>query len=204
MINFMESKIKNIQYLEEKKRFLLFVVLILAVLFLAIQLIVKAYATYESYARLGADLDQALYILKADELSFSLDPDKIIPSDEPYIYKFSVSNFDGNDSSEVDLTYNISVRTTTNLPITVEMYRNEIYGEDGITNMLGTAQLKQDVDGAWYRTYAPSADFEMPLDEDITDIYTLVINFPKEYSEDVTYADNIENIEISINSQQVV
>ena len=50
MINFMESKIKNIQYLEEKKRFLLFVVLILAVLFLAIQLIVKAYATYESYA----------------------------------------------------------------------------------------------------------------------------------------------------------
>ena len=111
-------------------------------------------------------------------------------------------NVDSN--GQVDLTYNISVRTTTNLPITVEMYRNEIYGEDGITNMLGTAQLKQDVDGAWYRTYAPSGDFEMPLDEDITDIYTLVINFPKEYSEDVTYADNIENIEISINSQQVV
>ena len=132
----MENKIKNIQYLEEKKRFLLFVLLIFCTLFLAVLLIVKAYASYESSARLGADLDQALYILNAEELSFSLDPNKVVPSDDPYIYKFSVSNFDGSDSSEVDLTYNIGVRSTTNLPITVEMYRNENYGDSGINNML--------------------------------------------------------------------
>ena len=80
------------------------------------------------------------------------------------------------------------------MPITVEMYRNENYGDSGINNMLGGAQLKQDVDGAWYRTYTTSDDFEMPFAEKITDIYTLVIKFPKVYAEDTTYVDSIENI----------
>lgn len=204
MINFIENKIKNIQYLEEKKRFLLFVVLLFSCLFFAVFLLQKAYASYESYARLSADIDQALYILDAEELSFSLEPSKIVPSDDPYVYKFSVSNFDGEDSSEVDLIYKLDVRTTTNLPITVELYRNENYGDSGITNLLGPAQLKQDVDGAWYRTYIPGETYTMEFKNRITDIYTLVVNFPKIYSEDTTYADSIENIEITIESSQII
>ena len=44
----------------------------------------------------------------------------------------------------------------------------------------------------------------MDYTDKVTDIYTLVINFPKTYSSSTTYADCIENIEIDIESSQRV
>ena len=40
--------------------------------------------------------------------------------------------------------------------------------------------------------------------DQITDIYTLVINFSKEYASNSVYADSIENIEVMIKSKQIV
>ena len=43
----------------------------------------------------------------------------------------------------------------------------------------------------------------LSYNEDITDIYTLVIYFPENYKNFLNYADNLENIEIQIISKQV-
>ena len=96
------------------------------------------------------------------------------------------------------------VRTTTNLPLTFELYRNENHDAAGAVNLFSSPRVVQDEDGAWYNIYEPEGVYEMLYSEPITDVYTLVINFPKVYSSNVVYADSIENIEVMIKSKQMV
>ena len=44
----------------------------------------------------------------------------------------------------------------------------------------------------------------MNYNEQIKDIYTLQILFPSQYANDTTYAESIENIEITLKSKQIV
>ena len=63
--------------------------------------------------------------------------------------------------------------------------------------------MVQDVDGAWYNLYKNNEKYEMYYKDKTTDVYTLVINFPKEYAKDTTYENYIESIEVDINSKQM-
>lgn len=196
-------KKENISYYEEKKRLLIVVTGLFLLIILAINLFQIAYASYESEAKLNANINKALYILEEGGMNFNIDLNKIEPSDKPYIYKFSISNYKGNKHSQVDIEYKIDFKTTTNLPLTYELYRNENYDDVGAKNLFNTAKLTQDTDGAWYNTLEGKEKYIFPYVENKTDIYTLVIHFPKEYKTNTEYADNIENIEVGIKSNQV-
>lgn len=196
-------KKENISYYEEKKRLLIVVTGLFLLIILVINLFQIAYASYESEAKLNANINKALYILEEGGMNFNIDLNKIEPSDKPYIYKFSISNYKGNKHSQVDIEYKIDFKTTTNLPLTYELYRNENYDDVGAKNLFNTAKLTQDTDGAWYNTLEGKEKYIFPYVENKTDIYTLVIHFPKEYKTNTEYADNIENIEVGIKSNQV-
>lgn len=204
MFNKLKEKISHIKFLEEKIRFLLFALILLVALFLAYFLLKKAYASYQSSARLVTNIDKAVYLLDSTKMSFNIDSEQIVPSVDPYVYKFSVSNFNDVGSSEINLTYGVKIITTTNLPITVQLYRNENYDDATATGLLSGARIVQDDDGAWYNIYDSFSKYDMDYTDKVTDIYTLVINFPKTYSSSTTYADCIENIEIDIESSQRV
>lgn len=204
MINKFYTKFSNINYFEEKKRFLLFSFFLLLFLYLAFKLFGVAYASYETNAKLNASIDRAIYLIDNEGMSFNIDPEQIIPSDDPYVYKFSISNFNATTRSDIDLLYELRVTTTTNLPLTFELYRNENYDDATAVNLFSSPRVAQDEDGAWYNIYEPSGVYEMLYAEEVTDIYTLVINFPKVYSSNVVYADSIENIEVMIKSKQMV
>ena len=197
-------KIQHIEYLKEKKRFLLFVVVLFFTLFLAVYLLRIAYARYEMKARINAEIDKAIYILDEESVNFNLEPEGIIPSSTPYTYRFSVSNFKDDKVSDVDYTYSLMVRTTTNLPITMELYRNELNTDPGAVNMFSGALERRDEDRAWYKLYKPTGEFEMYYENKTTDIYTLVINFPELYANDADYANYLESIEVIIESKQMV
>ncbi len=196
-------KKENIQYYEQKKRLLIVVLVMFLLIVLAVKLFQIAYASYESTAKLNANINKALYIIQEGDMEFNIDLNKIEPSNEPYIYKFSVSNFDGNKHSQVDLEYQLDLRTTTNLPLTYKLYRNENYDDPNATNLFENVQIVQDTDGAWYNLAEGKDKYEFLYTETKTDIYTLVINFPKEYKNKLDYADNIDNIEIEIKSNQI-
>lgn len=196
-------KKENIQYYEQKKRLLIVVLVMFLLIVLAVKLFQIAYASYESTAKLNANINKALYIIQEGDMDFNIDLNKIEPSNEPYIYKFSVSNFDGNQHSQVDLEYQIDLRTTTNLPLTYKLYRNENYDDPNATNLFENVQIVQDTDGAWYNLAEGKEKYEFLYTETKTDIYTLVINFPKEYKNKLDYADNLDNIEIEIKSNQI-
>lgn len=198
------NKIKNISFIDEKKRFLVFGVGLFLILLLAFYLLKIAYARYEIRAKVNANLDKALYIFEDDKLSFNLDSNGIIPSDDSYTYRFSVSNYNSTKHSDVDLSYKVKVRTTTNLPITVKIYRNELPTDSGAINLFQSVDLEQDADDAWYRAYETVNEAEMDYTDNDTDYYSLVINFPASYANDATYADYLESIEVILESKQII
>lgn len=194
----------NMKYYEQKKRFVILVLIMFLLIVVAIKLLQFAYASYESTAKLNANIDKAIYLLEAEGLSFNIDPDKIVPSSDAYIYKFSVSNFNENKHSDIDIEYSINITTTTNLPLTYEIYRNENYDDENVTNLFQNATIKQDVDGAWYNVLEGEEKYLFPYTKDMTDIYTLVIHFDESHKQNTdAYADNLESIEVEINSNQV-
>ena len=189
-------------YVEEKKKFLLFAFLLIALLFLSFFLLRAAYARYQVDAKINADIDRALYIIGEEKMSFNIETDGIVPSSTPYTYRFSVSNFNQNNMSDVDINYSINIRTTTNLPITLELYRNQL-PENG-TNIFNSPITKRDADGAWYRVYKTNGTYDFYYAARKTDVYTLVINFPLIYANDTTYSNYLESIEVNIESKQIV
>lgn len=204
MINSIKNKINNIKYLKYKKRFLKASLLFAVCILLIVYLITRAYGSYITTAKLRADIDKAIYIFEEEKMSFNIDENKIIPSDDPYTYVFSVQNYNSTQTSDVDLSYNINIRSTTNLPLEIKLYRNENYNASGATNIIGSPTLKRDADGAWYRLYTESDDFDMSYNSNTKDIFTLVISFPKSYALDMKYVDITENIEVIINSKQTI
>jgi hypothetical protein len=204
MVDSIKNKISNIKYLTYKKRFLKVSLVFAFSIILIVFLVTRAYGSYITTAKLRADIDKAIYIFEEEKLSFNIDENKIIPSNDPYTYVFSVQNYNTSQTSDVDLTYNINIRSTTNLPLEIKLYRNENYNASGATNIIGSPTLRRDADGAWYRLYTESDDYPMNYNSNTKDIFTLVINFPKAYSIDTTYVDITENIEVIINSKQVI
>lgn len=197
-------KFKNIRYTDEKYRFLLFAFALFLMLFLASYLLRVAFARYEVRARLNSQIDKALYIIGAEKLDFNLEPEGIVPSNTPYVYRFSVSNFNETKNSDVDMEYVVKVRTTTNLPINVRMYRNEAYTANGATNIFSGAQVEEDEDGAYYYLYESSSSYELLYENKTTDIYSLVIDFPSTYANQPIYANYIEGLEVIIESKQII
>ncbi len=163
-----------------------------------------AYASYQTTVKLNANIDQAIYLINNERMTFNIDSSKIIPAVDPYIYKFSISNFNATSNSDIDIEYELKVTTTTNLPLTFALYRNQNYDDIDAVNLFSNSRLVQDTDGAWYNIYEPSNKYLMKYTDQITDIYTLVITFPKVYSSNDAYADAIEDIEVVIKSKQVM
>ena len=136
-------------------------------------------------------------------MTFSLDPNAIYPSDEEYTYTFSVSNFENNKQGDFNLEYYVLVRTTTNLPITVKLYRNEEYSSSA-TNLLTSYTLIQDDENTWYKQYNKTPTYDFYYQNNTTDIYTIVVEYPSTYSSYPEYAGVPENIEIGIYSKQKI
>ena len=203
-MNALRIKYYQIRYKNEKRRFLLFALLLFLTLFTSYFLFKTAYARYEAQTRLVANIDKALYIFSSDTVTFNLDPSGIIPRSDPYTYRFSVANFTESKMSDVDLSYTVRVRTTTNLPLTLQLYRNELPTDNGAINLLTGSTNVQDEDGAWYHIYEVHDEYAMDYAHEITDYYTLVIYFPTTYATDMTYVNGIENIEVTLESKQMV
>lgn len=200
MIRHIINKFNNIKYKEQKLRLIGFGCTLLFVLFLSGFLFSISLASYQSQTRLRANIDKALYVLNREKMSFNIDSSKIIPSDDPYTYKFSVSNYTEDKESDFNIVYNLKIKTTTNLPLTLELYKNT----DLNNNILSNAEIKQDVDGSYYKVYSVSDAVLMEYKDKVIDVYTLSIDFPKSYAEDLTYADCIEAIEVILDSSQAV
>ena len=188
---------------EDRVKNVLKVTLVLLLFILLSTLFAQSYAKYETNAKLSANIDKAIYLLKDEKLTFNIDPDAIIPSDTPYQYTFTVSNYNDSENGDINLKYYIQLKTTTNLPITLKLVRNEQYSSSA-TNIANGYTLVNDEDGAWYKLYNQSPTYEFQYNVRRKDTYILVVEYPSIYKSYLQYAGVPENIEVAIYSEQKV
>ena len=68
------------------------------------------------------DLNTAIYLLDDSYQTITVKIPDVIPSNNQYLYTFSVSNFKNDKHCDTNLNYKVHIRTTTNLRINYELY----------------------------------------------------------------------------------
>ena len=186
---------------KDKRVFIKALIIILGII-VATRLFVLILARYESMSNSVANVDVAFYVLKDDYKTMTTNLDSLLPQDDAYIYTFSIGNQDGTQTAEVDLEYELTIRTTTNLPLTYELYMNQQYTDSNAQNIITENKIEADEQGTYFRkllTDKVSLSYKVAT----TNQYQLVVHFPKEYNPE-NYQDIIELIEITVDSHQVI
>ena len=156
---------------------------------------------YESIANSYANVEIAFYLLKEDYKTMTINLAELLPQNNAYVFDFSIGNQDGIEMAEVDLEYELSLRTTTNLPLTFELYMNENYTDAGATNIIKENNIAADEQGTYFRKMTTEKQY-LSYKEGVTNLYQLVVYFPANYDQE-NYQDIIELLEITVNAQQV-
>ena len=176
------------------------VILVLCFLIIA-RIFVLVLSKYESISNSYANVDIAFYLLKEDFQTMTLNLASILPQNNAYTFEFSIGNQAGDEIAEVDIEYELTLRTTTNLPLTYELYMNEVYTDEGATNIIKENVVAQDEYGTYFRTMT-TEKITLPYKEGKTNLYQLVVYFPEDYAQE-KYHDIIELLEINVNAMQV-
>ena len=176
------------------------VILVLCFLIIA-RIFVLVLSKYESISNSYANVDIAFYLLKEDFQTMTLNLASILTQNNAYTFEFSIGNQAGEDIAEVDIEYELTLRTTTNLPLTYELYMNQSYTDQGATNIIKENTVNLDEDGTYFRTMTTDK-ITLKYTEGKTNLYQLVVYFPENYNQE-NYQDIIELIEINVNGQQV-
>ena len=178
------------------------ILFLIAIIIVAIIFIRNTLSRYETVATSEKDVDVAFWMLHDDFQSANIIIEDIYPSNNSFDYSFSVSNFEAeedgtiNRRAETDLEYELTVTTTTNLPLEYVIEKN---GE-----ILSTEQnITTDEDGTYYREILIEPS-QMVQGEDLTDNYVIKVTFPKENDTNAEYSDLIEYIKLDINARQII
>lgn len=210
----------------QKRTNFLFVFLVLD-LFALLTIFNPSNASYVSEALGTAEMEVALYAFSYNNLSEYDKDDNLVsdsvdinlgvikPGDTKY-YKFDVYNYledavSGDIfSSETSISYALKIITTTNLPLTYKLYLNQTPFSSSSSDLIGgtdpssNSELITDGFGTFYKVFPiDERCFKLDTEELKMDRYTLVVEFPEEYSE-VVYQDLIESIKIQLESKQVL
>ena len=189
--------------IDKKKKILYTKLVILILCFLiSLRIFVLVLSKYESIANSNADVDIAFYLLKEDYQTMTTNLASVAPRDNAYVFTFSIGNQDGVKKAEVDLTYNLTIRTTTNLPLTYDLYMNQQYDDTDAVSIIKENVISQDEDMTYFRTIT-TEPVTLEYKTGTTNVYQLVVYFPKSYNQE-NYQDIIEAIEITVDAKQVV
>ena len=174
--------------------------ILVIVLIVFIKLDAFTYSKYEKQVTSNNNLNTAIYLLDDSYQTISVRIPDIIPSNNQYLYTFSVSNFKDDLHCDTNLEYVVHIRTTTNLRIDYELYNTLTV--DGATSIISSNTIEQDRDGTYFRHILTDSK-TMLYSEDEIEYYTLLLNLPS-YYKDAKYSGVPEVIEINIESKQIL
>lgn len=198
-------KTKKFFTIFDKDKFVFASKIIVLFLFLVaiFNLLDVAYSKYESKANMYADANIAFFIVDTGTYENSISIKGLTPSKEPFIYTINVYNHKNNKRANVNMQYKIKFETTTNLPLTYQIIRNEKYSADAV-NIISSNTLRQDAD-VYYNVFNINNTYNFSHTKDEMDQYTIVVNFPEQYKNNPDdYQGKIELISVIIDAEQVV
>lgn len=193
----MTNIIKNIN----KTKFLFFfkyIAIFILVVFI-INIMEITYSRYSSSAEGNAAANIAFFIVDVGTYENTISLNDLVPSNSDYIYKFNINNFKNGKRTNVKLDYSIEFTTTTNLPLSYKIYRGE-----GTENVITSSEIIQDGD-MYFNKLNTNQVGSFSYEENQTDVYTLVVNFPITYNDKPDeYQGLIDSFIIKINAEQRV
>ena len=159
----------------------------------------KTYSKYETDAMGRTDVETAYYVINAEYQNDTIKMFDLVPSNNQYVYTFSVANNKDGKRLETRLKYNLKIRATTNLPLTYELYK--IVNSEDVVFKTADEVILDDY-GTYFRHISTEDEyFSYIYDE--TNYYKLVVNFPEEFNNS-QYQDIVEFMEIIIDSKQLL
>ena len=179
------------------------IILILFICVVIFNLVDKANSRYESEANVSAEASVAFFVVDQGTYEGSISLTGLEPSTQPFYYTFYVRNYDDSGyRTDVNLTYDIKVETTTNLPLTYEIIRNQSFSSS-YTNLLTNWTTRQDDNDVFYKTSNILGTYSFGHAANQVDQYTIKVNFPISYKDYPEYQGSIELFSIIINATQV-
>lgn len=195
-----ENFLKHIN--REKLKYIVLLLVLTVFLIMATLLTPTTKSKYASETNSSAETQIAFYLLHEDYLTNSILLEEIAPRNAPYTYNFRIANTNGTSRTETDLQYDLSIRTTTNLPLTYELYLNETYTDNNAEDIITDSDVVQDDDGTYFNVFTTSTKYFYHTYNE-TNQYQLVVYFPSTNISEI-YQDIVESIEITVNSKQII
>ena len=189
----------------DKKRFMFVAKLIFIFISLAVivNLIGNTYTRYESQVDLNANADVAFFVINQGTYESSISLSGLVPSNNPTYYTFYVANYKDSKRTDVDLDYTIKFETTTNLPLSYEIVRNQTF-EGTHTNIIESTSVRQDANNVYYRVFTNDDTYSFTHTSNQVDSYVLKITFPESYKDyPDLYQGVVELFSIIIDAHQV-
>ena len=178
----------------------LFFSILLILTLVAIGSIDFTQAKYETDKDINISPTLAFFIVDVESQTQTIKLEEMVPRAQPYLYTFNVSNFTSTQHANVDLTYAIEIITTTNIPLNYQVYKG-----NGSTNAVDSDTTSTNSDGVYFRHLVMNGVSTMNYNADVTDTYTLRVEFPAQFMNNADdYEGIIELVDIKINAEQVV
>ncbi len=186
----------------DRKRIIEFnkITLLVIILLVLLYTIPLTFSRFETKKSGDIIIPHAIYLLEDTVISETVSLPEIIPSNNQYIYYFTVNNFNEERRTETNLKYDLSIRTTTNIPITYDLFKGT--SVDNNTSIITSNNVLRDDDGTFFRIIKTNTEY-FNFNVNQTNNYALLITFPEGYNDSV-YQDLFEMIEINIESNQVL
>ena len=189
----------------DKKRFMFIakVTFVFIGLVAIINIIGRTYTRYESNVDINANANVAFFIIDQGTYENSISLDGLVPSPDPIYYTFYVANYKGSKRTKVDMDYKIKFETTTNLPLTYEIIRNQTFTGPH-TNIIDSTSIRQDDNDVYYRVFTDNDTYSFTHNSNQIDEYVLKVTFPASYKDyPDLYQGVIELFSIIIDAEQV-
>ena len=164
----------------DRKRFILVskLIFILACIVFIVNVVGKTYTRYETTIDLSAQANIAFFVVDQGTYESSISLSGLVPSVEPKYYRFYVANYKNNRRADTDLDYTIKFETTTNLPLTYEIVRNDDFNGT-YENIIDSNTTWQDDYGVYYNTYVNNDVYSFSHNRNEVDTYMLKVSFPE-------------------------
>ena len=197
--------IKNLFEKFDKKRLKIVteLILILAFLVIIVNIVDRSYARYESTVDVSAEANVAFFVVDQGTYEHTISLTGLPPSLDAFYYDFYVANYNDQGRANVDLDYKITFETTTNLPLTYEIIRNESF-EELHHNIIDDEYDRQDEYDVFYHVFVDDDTYSFTHDSNQVDKYTIKVIFPESKKDKPDfYQGVIELFSIIIDASQV-
>ena len=173
---------------------------LIILLLILLGLIPLTFSKFETEKNGDIIIPHAIYLLEDTVISQTISLPEVVPSNNQYLYYFSISNFNAERRTETNLKYDLYLRTTTNIPLTYNLFKGTSVNNN--TSIITSNNVITDDDGTFFRIIETNTEY-FNINQNQTNNYVLLITFPPGYMSS-NYQDLFEMIEINIESNQIL